>query len=741
MKRSFLILLTLFAIVANMMAYDKTSITITVNGQQRNMIVFTPSQRQNNMPLMIITHGMGQSPEYQSEDGDKMYELIDTEKFICAYLRADGSTWDISGDKDVNFVSQTIDEMYSRYQIDKNRVYWSGFSMGSMLIYNGIKKIADKIAAFAPTSGVKFDLNPSAELKQKGIKVNLIHHHSNQDTVFPIDKYKPYDYVKEIAVSNGSGNPTAVSYQSQEGNYKGTKTTWKNSDGNEVVCFMYDGGGHWPSYYNRKEIWNFCKRWSKGSSNSSNTNTGNTQNGSYVPFTKTLTLTQTDSNTTLCNMSTSNGVTTFTVKNGGEVEVVYKMLNVDVSGYSKVIVTFAEALPTSLLAAFGSDQPEIAQGSTSYTYEIPSGTTTLSEIALISLWKNAGTTIKVKSVELYGEKWVENTTTTDTTDSYSDLLAKDFFNWTAADASGMKKENTNCAYELGKSTGMPYGDGNVNYLNYADLSHVDKINVTATEGEPRLLFNRIVHEGTVNVEVPRDKDEYEKVTTNSDGSKTYVVDVAKIVSKYGFAHLHAIKGANWQNTTVTSIKYTEKFTFEGFDPTIFGSGKKEVNNETRVISYFAGQWGFGGWHSSEGYDVSIYNKITIEFEEAPSDGVSFRLFDADNYWGSPICEIDCDGKKSVSYDISNVKKLYYVGVWAIGSENLSKSPIKIKSVKLSSSKVDDVNCDGTVDMLDVQTLQRITLGSANNTPNSDINGDGKVNTIDITLLINKLNAK
>ena len=34
----------------------------------------------------------------------------------------------------------------------------------------------------------------------------------------------------------------------------------------------------------------------------------------------------------------------------------------------------------------------------------------------------------------------------------------------------------------------------------------------------------------------------------------YTVDVKKIVAKFGFAHLHCIKGANWANTTVTSVK-------------------------------------------------------------------------------------------------------------------------------------------------------------------------------------------
>lgn len=262
MKKLLLLLFTL-ALTLNVCAYKKVSVDIKVNGQTRNMVVFTPNTVTSDMPLMIITHGMNQNPEYQY-DGDKMYELIDTEKFIVTYLRSDGNTWDIGGDKDINFVSQTIDEMYKKYTINKNRVYWSGFSMGSMLIYHAMAKMADKIAAFAPTSGIQFSEQPWNALKNAGKKVNLIAHHSNQDGVFPINQYDVNSYVTNIATTQGFTTYFESNYQSKEGDYKGKKKVWTNADtGNVVELFMYDGGGHWPSYYNRKEIWNFCKQFSK----------------------------------------------------------------------------------------------------------------------------------------------------------------------------------------------------------------------------------------------------------------------------------------------------------------------------------------------------------------------------------------------------------------------------------------------------------------------------------------------
>lgn len=155
----------------------------------------------------------------------------------------------------------------------------------------------------------------------------------------------------------------------------------------------------------------------------------------------------------------------------------------------------------------------------------------------------------------------------------TDLTAGMFKSWTSGGAgASVKGEAENiCAYVLNESTGMPYGDGNVHYLNYADLSEYEKLEVTATAGEPRIMFNRVEDNGYVQVEVPRDASTFETVVDNGDGSKTYSVDIAAIVMRDGFAHLHAIKGANWANTTVTSMKLYASANSSGFTPLPFNS--------------------------------------------------------------------------------------------------------------------------------------------------------------------------
>ena len=108
MKRSLLLSLLVVFMASQVGAYKKQSIDITVNNKTRNMVVFTPNKFPDKSPLFIVTHGMNQDPEYQY-GSDKMYEMIDTAKFVITYLRSNGNTWDTGGTSDQTFVIKAID--------------------------------------------------------------------------------------------------------------------------------------------------------------------------------------------------------------------------------------------------------------------------------------------------------------------------------------------------------------------------------------------------------------------------------------------------------------------------------------------------------------------------------------------------------------------------------------------------------------------------------------------------------
>lgn len=261
MMRSLLSVLFILLTTVHANAYKKQSIDITVNNQKRNMVVFTPNTFPAKSPLFIVTHGMNQDPEYQY-GSDKMYEMIDTAKFVITYLRSNGSTWDTGGTNDQNFVIKAIDEMATRFDIDRERVYWSGFSMGSMLIHHCIANMQDKIAAFAPTSGIQFSESPWTNCKKP---VNLLECIAYGDDVFGYEKYGIHAYIENYAKHDKHTSYTKTTA------YKPISTSWYNGDlekwtggtnGGEVWLYSYNNGGHWPMDLNRHLIWNFCKRFS-----------------------------------------------------------------------------------------------------------------------------------------------------------------------------------------------------------------------------------------------------------------------------------------------------------------------------------------------------------------------------------------------------------------------------------------------------------------------------------------------
>lgn len=255
--------LIMLATMTSAWGYQKERIYVNSGGKQRNMLVFVPDELPDNSPLFITTHGMGGNSDEQSEH-DKMYELIDTAKFVMVYPRADGDYWDISGTTDQNFIIKVIDEMASRYNINRKRVYWSGFSMGSMLIFHCMPNMLDKIAAFAPTSGIQFSEEP---WKKCAWKVNVMECIAYNDNAFTYNKYNIRGYMENMANMN-----RYTKYEKISGYHTGNGTSWFDGDrelwlnektGHEVVLYSYNysgKGSHTPVAENSYEIWNWCKR-------------------------------------------------------------------------------------------------------------------------------------------------------------------------------------------------------------------------------------------------------------------------------------------------------------------------------------------------------------------------------------------------------------------------------------------------------------------------------------------------
>ena len=219
-----------------------------------------------------------------------------------------------------------------------------------------------------------------------------------------------------------------------------------------------------------------------------------------------------------------------------------------------------------------------------------------------------------------------------------------FFAWDGWGADAQKTGQAECSFVLNESTGQPYGDSQV--INYADLSLYSKLIVTCTEGTPRFLFNRDMDEGQWNENeaeshlIDNTKNGWSARYFSQDG-QTYVVDLKLMVKEKGFAHLHAIKGANWANVTVTSMEltregkaqvvgWTDLITngdLEGDDVSCFYSKEAAGSPFPSVITDGVGVDGSRGIqvHSAAGAAQDWDAQFWINLPETLPEGTKYRI--------------------------------------------------------------------------------------------------------------------
>lgn len=249
-----------FLLLANCLHTKAQSGTITVNGTKRSYINYVPKNLGDNRPLLISCHGMNQDANYQ-KGMLSIEKVADTAKFVTVFPEGIDKSWDISGDRDINFMKALINEMVSKYKIDRNRVYLSGFSMGGMFTYHAMNKIPDLIAAFAPISGYPMG-GTTANSKVRPIPI--IHTHGTSDDVVNFSGVQ--GALNAWIKHNGCPTTAKVTNRYRNASHITRRVWGPGNDGVEVVLMEMAGKGHWISNDNGvltgDEIWRFCKHYS-----------------------------------------------------------------------------------------------------------------------------------------------------------------------------------------------------------------------------------------------------------------------------------------------------------------------------------------------------------------------------------------------------------------------------------------------------------------------------------------------
>lgn len=162
MRKIFLLTSISFFFLSKTNAQSTIRDSLVSNGIIRYYNLYLSKNYSANMPLIIALHPYTLDAASMAEIAD-FSPIADTGDFLVVYpegLKDNsgnpywnvGWTWEPQTN-DLLFISDLIDSLHSRNNIDLNRVYACGISNGAIMSYELATRLSNKIAAIASVSG------------------------------------------------------------------------------------------------------------------------------------------------------------------------------------------------------------------------------------------------------------------------------------------------------------------------------------------------------------------------------------------------------------------------------------------------------------------------------------------------------------------------------------------------------------------------------------------------------------
>ncbi|MBO4214932.1 MAG: prolyl oligopeptidase family serine peptidase [Bacteroidaceae bacterium] len=272
-----LLLITLALCVAQLLQATVVdeNVNITVGGESRNYQLYVPNNVQANCPLVVSLHGAGGSSTLKVPFSTS---VADAEGCIVVYPQGKDTAfpigfggsatgWTASGEDnfDAKFLKAVIEDVASKYTIDRKRIYCCGFSNGGMMTYAMSNACSDVFAAFASISG--YPIN-EFHLRHTGSRpVPFLHIHGKEDGFV---LYSKMPTIVDEMVARLGANPVPAT-TTVAGKY--AKSVYQAGDGSfPYVYYEIDGMGHNDYTANTEDgnsaqtMWNFFEQYTLDSS-------------------------------------------------------------------------------------------------------------------------------------------------------------------------------------------------------------------------------------------------------------------------------------------------------------------------------------------------------------------------------------------------------------------------------------------------------------------------------------------
>ena len=263
-------------------AESQTLAELVVNGVRRQYRLSVPRADAGvALPVLMAFHG-GSGRDYPFPQQREFEELVEAEGVIAVYPLAElvppnEGEWQLntseSSTQDIAFVEALIDDLSVRYCVDSNRIYATGYSLGSMFTYELACHLNARFAAIASLAGTMPVTPNSCTLVEN---VSIMHIHGQDDPIIAYDnewEWKAWD-----SVGTMRDIPSLVRFWSEQYNCQNERETEADSalhivhdacdEGVRVEHYRLSGVGHeWPDAIRgvstHEVIWNFVSEFTK----------------------------------------------------------------------------------------------------------------------------------------------------------------------------------------------------------------------------------------------------------------------------------------------------------------------------------------------------------------------------------------------------------------------------------------------------------------------------------------------
>jgi polyhydroxybutyrate depolymerase len=252
---------------------QQVSINITVDGLQRNFIMYLPTGYNNagKMPMMIVMHGGSGEPTGMIQLAD-FRPIAERDKVVLVYPAGTQTSWNdgrptasnLANVNDVNFISQICTYMVANKSVDATKIYATGISNGGFMASRLGCELSDKIAAIAAVAGSMEQNTIAANCNTNGRTMPVIYIQGTNDPLVSFNGgimtvgaggtilSHAQVVAKWIGINNCGATPiiTDLPDIANDGTTIKQRVYSNTTNGTEVVSYVVANGGHtWPQGY------------------------------------------------------------------------------------------------------------------------------------------------------------------------------------------------------------------------------------------------------------------------------------------------------------------------------------------------------------------------------------------------------------------------------------------------------------------------------------------------------------